>query len=70
MIKAARYEASNLEAARIILRDPEQYAGLPLAWACMFMDRHNREKSKIMRVLTEAALRRPNARTKSLAAAS
>jgi hypothetical protein len=41
------------EAVAIILRYPEKYVGLPVEWARMFMDRHNHEKSRLMRALTE-----------------
>ena len=37
------YDKGNLEAARIILADPERYAGLPLEWAKLWMAKHERK---------------------------
>ena len=34
-----RYTAANREAARIILQEPERYAGLPLRWAELILAR-------------------------------
>jgi hypothetical protein len=56
-------------AARIILADPGKYAGLPLEWARIFIDRHNHEKSKSMRA-PFGTPRKPEKQTKRLAAAS
>jgi hypothetical protein len=64
-----QYEETNLAAARIILADPGKYAGLPLEWVRMFIDRHNHEKSKSMRA-PFGTPRKPEAQTKRLAAAS
>ena len=35
-----KYDAGNRETAEIILADPERYAGLPLEWARLWMERH------------------------------
>jgi hypothetical protein len=37
MAKPKDRRGGNEEAARIILADPERYAGLPLEWACPWM---------------------------------
>jgi hypothetical protein len=35
-----RWTEGNEQAARIILADPERYAGLPLIWARLWVERH------------------------------
>jgi hypothetical protein len=40
MAKAKAFHGGNKEAACIILADPERYAGLPLEWARLWMERH------------------------------
>jgi hypothetical protein len=37
------YDKDNLEAARIMLADPERYAGSPLEWAKLWMAKHERK---------------------------
>jgi hypothetical protein len=54
----ARFEEDNLMAARIILADPQKYSGLPQEWARTFLTRHNWEKSRLMRALTETPRKR------------
>jgi len=36
------YDRGNRAAARIILSDPARYAGLPLAWAKLWMEQHQK----------------------------
>jgi hypothetical protein len=35
-----KWTEGNEQAARIILADPERYAGLPTAWARLWVERH------------------------------
>jgi hypothetical protein len=39
-LKRKDFTEANLAAARIILREPERYAGLPLEWAMLWQARH------------------------------
>jgi hypothetical protein len=41
-----KYDAGNREAAEIILADPERYAGLPLEWARLWMERHPKTEDR------------------------
>jgi hypothetical protein len=43
--KTTAVERGNEIAARIIVADPVKYAGLPLMWALLWMERHQREVS-------------------------
>lgn len=43
--KLARYDRDNAVAARIILADPERYAGAQLVWARMWTE--NRDKKRL-----------------------
>lgn len=38
--QTARWQRDNLEAARIILANPERYAGRPLVWAERVVENH------------------------------
>lgn len=38
-------DQQNLIAARVIMGDPERYAGAQLLWAQMFMERYEREQA-------------------------
>lgn len=40
MKRTDAYDAHNYEAARVILSDPERYAGAVLEWAVMWRERH------------------------------
>jgi hypothetical protein len=35
-----RFDRDNAEAAATILADPDRYAGAPLEWARLFVERH------------------------------
>ena len=43
--KLEKYDRDNRIAARIILADPERYAGLPLIWARMWTENHKEKRN-------------------------
>jgi hypothetical protein len=46
MARPKNYCRGNEEAARIILADPERYAGLALKWARLWVERHGIPKKE------------------------
>jgi hypothetical protein len=46
MAKIRNFDRDNDQSARIILADPERYAGLPLEWARLWMSRQGIQRKK------------------------
>lgn len=47
-LKREAHERANLEAAKIILDDPERYAGVMVAWARLVLDREKKPPGTVV----------------------
>jgi hypothetical protein len=55
MARARDYDRHNEESARIISCDPARYAGLPLAWTRLWLERHGTARKPATKLACAAA---------------